>query len=285
SLLDKKVDIGLAGITINERREKIIDFSHPTLDSGLLILVNKNNNQIRFFESMRHLMGEGKRIIAPAAIAVIVFAIIFAHLLLWAESGAKTFSPTYFPAIFESLWLVICSMSTDSFGDYVPHTWLGRFITTGIIVGGVATFGLLIAQVSSFITLKKLRGKIAGPGDLKNKEVATMTESTSVPSLHKLGAHVSTVVKIEDAYTRLANKTVDAIVFDAPTLEAYMKSGTGNANQFEIIGGLFDKQKYGIAMQSGSNLRERINQAILALHDTGEYDSLQYKWFGEEERE
>ena len=48
-LAEKKIDVGLAGVTINESREKIINFSHSILDSGLLIAVDKNRNRLDFF--------------------------------------------------------------------------------------------------------------------------------------------------------------------------------------------------------------------------------------------
>lgn len=121
-IAEKKVDVGLAGITINEKRERIIDFSHPTLDSGLLILINAAGNRINILGSVKSLLREGHQIITRAALGVITFVLVFAHLLWIVEKNAKTFSPNYFPGIFESAWLVICSMSTDSFGDYVPHT-------------------------------------------------------------------------------------------------------------------------------------------------------------------
>ncbi len=278
----KKVDVGLAGITINAKREKIIDFSHPTLDSGLLMLVNKNNNQLKFFESAKFIWNEGEKIIAPAALAVVGFALVFAHLLMWAEAGAKTFSTTYFPAIFESLWLVICSMSTDSFGDYVPHTWAGRIVTTFIIVGGVAIFGLLIAQVSSFIALKKIKGKIEKPEDLKDMSVVTLTESTSALTLRKLGARATTVENVNDAYKKLSDAQCDAVVFDAPVIAAFVKDEEKNTAGLEVVGELFDKQKYGIALQSGSPLTEKINQALLTIRESGAYDVMYHKWFGED---
>ncbi|MBS3804096.1 MAG: transporter substrate-binding domain-containing protein [Oleiphilaceae bacterium] len=51
------VDIAIAGITITEEREKIVDFSDPYYDSGLRILVRANNNDIKEFEDL-----EGKDI-------------------------------------------------------------------------------------------------------------------------------------------------------------------------------------------------------------------------------
>jgi glutamine transport system substrate-binding protein len=40
------IDIAIAGITITEAREKIVDFSDPYYDSGLRLLVRVDNNEI-----------------------------------------------------------------------------------------------------------------------------------------------------------------------------------------------------------------------------------------------
>lgn len=46
------VDVALAGITITEAREKIVDFSDPYYDSGLRILVRANNNQVKTIKDL-----------------------------------------------------------------------------------------------------------------------------------------------------------------------------------------------------------------------------------------
>lgn len=51
------VDIALAGITITDEREKIVDFSDPYYDSGLRLLVRADNEDIKEFDDL-----EGKKI-------------------------------------------------------------------------------------------------------------------------------------------------------------------------------------------------------------------------------
>ncbi|MFD2191824.1 transporter substrate-binding domain-containing protein [Pistricoccus aurantiacus] len=51
------VDIAIAGITITDERDEVVDFSDPYYDSGLRILVGANNEDITSFDDL-----EGKRI-------------------------------------------------------------------------------------------------------------------------------------------------------------------------------------------------------------------------------
>ncbi|WP_328188053.1 transporter substrate-binding domain-containing protein [Marinobacter sp. OP 3.4] len=51
------VDIAIAGITITEEREEIVDFSDPYYDSGLRILVREGNEDVEALEGL-----EGKKV-------------------------------------------------------------------------------------------------------------------------------------------------------------------------------------------------------------------------------
>ena len=46
ALVDKKIDVALAGITIISQREKQVDFSFPYFESDLRILVRAGDNEI-----------------------------------------------------------------------------------------------------------------------------------------------------------------------------------------------------------------------------------------------
>ena len=51
------VDIAIAGITITDEREEIVDFSNPYYDSGLRLLVREGNDDIKEFDDL-----EGKKV-------------------------------------------------------------------------------------------------------------------------------------------------------------------------------------------------------------------------------
>jgi ABC-type amino acid transport substrate-binding protein len=279
-LAEKKIDIGLAGITIKEDREKIIDFSHPTLDSGLLISVNKNRNKLHLFKTTKNILNESHKALTAIILALFGFMFVFANLLWVAEKSAGTFSTNYFPGIFEALWLTVISMTTVGYGDYIPHTWLGRSVASVIIIMGAAVFGLVVAQFTAFLTVKKVTGEINNSRDLFNKKVATVEGSTSENTVRELGAVAVNTVNISEAYAKLQNEEIDAIVFDAPIAIYYEKNDI--SNNIQVVGEIFDKQQYGIALQQGSLLREKINQTILNLQESGQYEIVYKKWFGDD---
>src|SRR5690606_770166 len=52
-LQTRNVDVALAGITIRDDRKKVIDFSDPYYESGLAILVGKDNNDIKTAQDLK----------------------------------------------------------------------------------------------------------------------------------------------------------------------------------------------------------------------------------------
>lgn len=276
---DGGADVALAGITINKAREEIIDFSHSTLESGLLIIVAKNKNW-NIFSMIINLVRDGYKKILETFSYIIFFIVIFGNIVWFAERGVGTFNAQYFPGIFESFWWAIVTMSTVGYGDFVPHSWLGRIFSIMVILGGYIIFGFFIAETSSLITLSRLKNNINSYGDLAGKTVATVEQTVSVDALEEINSKVVTVKNIEKAYKKLKNGMVDAVVFDAPVLLYFIRKG--GAKDFEIVGDLFRPHAYGIVVNENAIiLREAINRVLLEIRESGEYDALYRKWFGD----
>lgn len=102
--------------------------------------------------------------------------------------------------------------------------------------------------------------------------VATVADTTSVPTLNNLGSVVVPVERIELAYEKLLQEKVDAVVFDSPSILYYtLNEGVGRVS---VVGPLFDIQYYGFMFPQGSELREPVNLALLKLRKSGEYDKI-----------
>ncbi|MFA5947086.1 MAG: transporter substrate-binding domain-containing protein [Patescibacteria group bacterium] len=275
----KKADVALGAITITEKREKIVDFSHPTFNSGLRILLSKKRSQIDFAGTIRAFVTQGYKQLIKPGLALLVITILFGHLLWLSERAGTTIDPTYFPGVFQAIWLSLSTIlgAGDWNGVYTASTWFGRSVLTLEQLANLAVLGLFIGEVTAFITTRKIRLNIEGPNGLKGKTVATVQGTTSEQVLKDLGATVVPVTKIDEAYEKLKKNKVEAVVFDAPVLLYY--SLNEGAEWSEVVGELFDPQDYGVMMQDDSPLRKDVNIAILALRESGAYDELYKKWF------
>ncbi|MEK7119966.1 MAG: transporter substrate-binding domain-containing protein [Patescibacteria group bacterium] len=277
----KKVDMAFAAITINEKREEIVDFSYPTFNSGLRILLSKNRAKVNVVSTLKTFFRQGyKQLIKPFVVLLIII-FIFGNILWFAERNAGVFEPTYFNGVFQSIWLSLSAIlgSPATIMVYGVHSWLGRIVIQLERLTSLAVLGLLIGEITAFITTRKIRLNIESPKDLKEKTVVTVEGTTSIDALKSFGANVVTVIKIDQAYEKLKSDEVDAVVFDAPVL-VYYALNDGN-KWAETVGELFDEQDYGFVLQERSTLREEINRAILTIKENGYYDVLYKKWFGE----
>lgn len=278
---EKKVDVAFASITINEKREEIVDFSHPTFNSGLQILLNKNRRNINFGSTIRTLFKEGYRQLIKPLLFLLLILFVLGSIVFFAERNGESIASSYFPGFLQAAWISLSSMLglDGGFFVYTVNSWLGRFIVAFGQIISLAIFGLFIGEISAFITTKKIKLNIEGPNDLKDKIVATVKGTTSEIILKDLGAKVIPVIKIDEAYKKLKNNQVDAIVFDSPVLIYYaLNDGVEWA---EVVGELFAKQDYGLVLHDDSDIRKDVNLAILKLRENGSYNALYKKYFGD----
>ncbi|MGI6364143.1 MAG: transporter substrate-binding domain-containing protein [Bacillota bacterium] len=71
---------------------------------------------------------------------------------------------------------------------------------------------------------------------------------------------------------------VDLVIIDKPVAENYIQKLGG----MKILGDPFTNEQYGIAVQKGETaMMNKINASLKKLMDTGEYDRIFAKWFGE----
>ncbi|GIX08212.1 MAG: ABC transporter substrate-binding protein [Candidatus Poribacteria bacterium] len=269
-----RADAGIAGITITRARETRMDFSHPYMESGLGVLV-RAQRQAALGPVLRTLLAPER---LRWVLALVGFVFLCGHLLWLAERGQGAINDRYIPGICEAFWCVMATVTTVGYGDIAPKTWLGRLAAVGVMLTGIAFFGVVIAQVSAGLTLQQLHSEIRGVEDLRGRRVATVAGSTSAERLQALGAQVVAVDGIEAAYPLLLAGSADAVVFDAPAL-MYYAHGEG-AGRVVLAGPLFDVQYYGIAVPAGSPLREAVNRALLEVRETGRYEEIYRRWFG-----
>ncbi len=275
ALSKKKIDVAIAGITMTAEREIDADFSHDTFNSGLQILI-QDKSKFNIFAILKSVFNKDMWIIL---LVTMFFVVLSAHAVWIAERfSGSNLDNTYFPGVFNAIWWVIVTITTVGYGDYTPTTYIGRIIGIITIMMGVGIIGLYIARVSSVHTLQTLNSDISSYRDLKNKKVATKRGSTSEKFLKELGAIVVSFEKIEEAYIKLKQNKVEAVVFDSPTILYYANNeGRGKV---KTVGEIFDKQNYGFGIQRGSQHFESINLSLLKVYDSGQYDVLYKKWFG-----
>jgi ABC-type amino acid transport substrate-binding protein len=271
---EHRVDLAMAGISVTSVRETQMDFSHPYMTAGIRILT-KTDDTPKLWLYVESAMGSG----AGRALAFLVgFIVICAHVFFVAERGSKSVSRTYLPGIFESAWFVIATMTTVGYGDLTPHRWLGRFVAFVVMITGIGLFGVLVADLSTAMTLQQLQARISQPSDLADRTVSSVRGSTSVDVARSFGAAVVEEDSIDSAIAALNEDAVDAVVFDGPPLLHYLQRRPDDANV--LVAGQLTSEAYAIAVPTGSAVLETVNRSLLVLEENGLRERLYAKWFG-----
>jgi ABC-type amino acid transport substrate-binding protein len=271
---DGKADAAIGAITITREREEEIDFTQPYFDSGLQIMVHDQGGS--------HLMSVIGSVPwgAIGALLGVFMAMMFVMAnVLWIveRKTSEQFRKGYLKGVGEGLWGVALIVATGEHGDRQGARVVKRLIVFFMWLVGVVLVAQLTATVSSTQTVDRLNSNIRGPGDLGGKKIATVRGTTAAEYLTEQGLQYVGVASAEEGTDLVLNGDVQALIFDAPTVQ-YLAAKRGNG-ALQVVGPIFVPQKYGIAVADGSPMRKRINRALLEMYEDGRYKTLYNKWF------
>lgn len=269
---DGVYDIAIAGITINDERETIIDFSHPYMRSGLGILVNKEKKWGAVYTVVEFIKNTWKDLVT-----FFIFMILCAIIMWYLERGKKSFNDKPVQGIGDAAYWANTTITSTGYGDKTPLTPQGKVFAVIVMYVGIYFMAPYItAKMSHMMNTESMKYSVNNSNDLRDKRVATVKSTTSVESLYKIGAKTIEYDNIDQCYISLKNKNVDAVVFDMPVLNYLTQKNNDN---IVMIKDIFDYQYYGIALKEGSPLREKINISLLKLTKSDDYNRLYNKWF------
>ncbi|SFC70202.1 amino acid ABC transporter substrate-binding protein, PAAT family [Bacillus sp. OV322] len=126
--------------------------------------------------------------------------------------------------------------------------------------------------------LVKKGSKITGIQDLKKgTKVLAVKGSTSAINIREK-APDTTVLEFEnysEAFAALKSKQGDALTTD----DAILYGMVDEDPSYELVGGTFTKEPYGIAVKKGNKkLVDELNKALKKLKDSGKYQEIHDKW-------
>jgi polar amino acid transport system substrate-binding protein len=255
-----EADAAVAGISITAEREAVIDFSFPFFDAGLQILTRVEDATTLTSAIPALLSAESLQFL----LVVIALTLVAAHILWWFERRTQSdFGKGYRVGIGQALWW--SAVTVVGFDDRPPSTLPGRLMALVWMFAGIFIIANLTATLSAGATVRELRSRINDIADLRDHRVVTVAGTTSAIYLATNGIGYRPVDHIDQAYELLLTGQADAVVYDAPVLRYFVN--TEGAEVVQVVGQVFEPEKYGVALPANSPLRERINQAILRLQD------------------
>jgi polar amino acid transport system substrate-binding protein len=271
-------DAGVAAISITAEREETVDFSKPIFNSGLQVMTRPAGG-VSFTDTLSTLFS------GPVEwlIILMVGMSLFVGAVIWAVERRDNpdFHRDARHGIFDGLWWAMVTMMTVGYGDRVPRRRIGRVLTIMWMMVGVVFIANFTAVITTNLTVSQIQGEVSGVDDLESGRVTTVRGTTSEAYLRESGVGAVLVETADEAFAALERSDTDAVVYDSPILRYYAE--TQGRGRVTVVGPVFDREYYGIALASDSPLTERLDQALLSLAEDGTYDAIYQRWFGNDQ--
>ncbi|MEZ0357638.1 transporter substrate-binding domain-containing protein [Mycobacterium sp. SA01] len=281
AVADGRADLAVGAISLTAQREKSFDFSQPTLDAGLQIMVPVHHTRpsVPGLGGFLDLLWSRTMLIWLSA--AVVVSVVPAHIFWFIErrTAKPVVSRSYFPGIFQAFGWGIGSLVGKNSTAATQSVTRALAILWGF--AGIVFVSFYSANLSATLTVAKLESKISGPADLYGKSVATVADTTASSYLRGMGIEATETRTIDDSYHLLNNADYDAVVFDAPVLRYYAAHRGEGA--VALAGPVFQDESQGYVFAINSPLRKPINQTVFLMREDGTYNLIKEKWFGDDE--
>ena len=282
ALKNKTADVGVGAISVTARREEVIDFTQPFYESGLQVLVSGSSGS--FADNILALVKNLFNIELIGAFALLMVTMFIISHLVWRFEhpvNGDMWPEDYRKGMWESFWWTISTLLVGGADNKGPVGVGGRIVAIVWMLLSIVLVSLLTASFTTTLTINTLKGDINGPGDLPGRKVATVTGSTAETWLTAKGAKVVPLATPAECVLALKSGDVAAVVYDAPVLQ--YEARKLNDDKLQMVGPVFERQNYALALQQDSPLRESLDLALLKLTEQGVGNELRKKYFGEDQ--
>src|SRR5438093_12807831 len=104
--------------------------------------------------------------------------------------------------------MALSTLATQA--ETMPRQWVARTLAIFWMFAGVVFVAFYTAQLTTTLTVERIRCAIEGPGDLPGKRVATLTGSTAADYLRDHYAQVQGFPTPAQMFTALLDGSADA---------------------------------------------------------------------------
>ena len=271
-----RADAAVAAYTMTAEREEVLDFTHPFYTSGLSIAVRAEGRGILG----TLLSGLFSRTLLTV-IVTLALVLLAAGTLVWLferRRNPQQFGGSPVAGLGSGFWWAAVTMTTVGYGDKAPLTPAGRFVGLIWMFASIIIISGFTAAIATALTVQSLGSAVAGPEDLPGRLVGTVGGSTSETYLVDRRIAVERYATVPEGLAALEAGDVDAVVYDAPLLRYYVNESYRRTLQ--VLPRTFERQDYAIVLQSGSVLREPVNQVLLEIVAGAEFDRLLERYLG-----
>lgn len=273
---DGTLDAAVAALTITADREKISDFTHPFFISGTGIAVPYAR------PSVWGALGALFSVEFIGVLLLLGLLLAATGLCIWLferKNNPEEFGGSAAEGIGSGFWWSAVTMTTVGYGDKSPKTFGGRIIGLIWMFGAILLISFFTASIASSLTVSQLETSVRGPADLPHVRVGTLTGSATASYLDHQRIRYTGFDTIEEGLRSVEHHEIDAMVHDAPILQHMI--GREFRNRLQVLPKTFNQQYYGIALPSGSALRDPMNLVILNTISSDSWEDIKNRYLGD----
>jgi len=276
-----RLNVGVSCTSITPEREKLLDFSHSIYETHSAIAIKKQ----RYIAVLINVFtNKTSRLFL---LYVFGAACIIGGIYYFLERNVnkKLYSMSS-PAKkrIEAFILGLLFITKGPFAYFHFKTLTGRVLTVFLALVTTLFIASITAILASSSTLGMLRSNIQGLNDLSGKKVGAIRGSTSSEFLTNHSIYHHMYDAIEEMVEALDTGRMAAIVADAAILKYLINKGKKEERytHLSVLPYQFEKQNYGFALEDNSPYEERINQALLRVRGSVEWEKALDKYFSGE---
>lgn len=281
SVAQGKADIAVSCLSMTQKREEIIDFSHPFFETHLAIAVKQHG----FLHTLKNFF-YNKRLLFVVGIIVGVAALIGGILYLLEHNiNDKIYSmKSKGGKLMEAFIAGLLFVTSGPIRFYEFKTLSGRTLSALLAVVSTIMIASITGLLASAFTLDQMRSEIQGPQDLAKVRVGVMAASTAFEYLQEQGINSRTFTDRQKLLAALNDGRLDAVVGDDVVLKYNIKKAQaeGRYETVSVLPFVFEKQNYAFALPDESPYLEKLNQTLLSVRDTPEWKVEIIKYIGKE---
>jgi ABC-type amino acid transport substrate-binding protein len=274
---DRQIDAAVAALTVTAEREESMDFTHPLHTTGLSIAVipRKASGWLRLLGALAS--WDFLKIVGMLALLLLIVG--FLTWVFERRRNREQFGGSAVDGIGAGFWWSAVTMTTVGYGDKAPKTLGGRLVALVWMFAALVVIATFTGAIASSLTVGQLESAVRGPSDLPRVRVAAVEASTGEAYLRSQRIGYRPCKTAREALRLLAEREIDAFVYDAPLLKYLVASEF--AGKLMVLPRKFERQDYAIALPAGSALREPINRVLLRKISQPQWQDTLYKYLGE----
>ncbi|XP_058093299.1 glutamate receptor 3.4-like isoform X2 [Magnolia sinica] len=278
---DNKYDAAVGDISIVTNRTRIVDFTQPYIESGLVVVATVKKIDSNAWAFLKPFSLEMWLVTFAFFLFVGAVVWILEHRINTEFRGPPSQQlVTIFWFSFSTMFFAHRENTMSTLGRAVLLIWL--FVV--LIINSSYT-----ASLTSILTVQQLTSRVEGIDSLisSNEPIGiqggSFTKNYLIEELNVAESRIVTLKHPEDYEIALLRGPkgggVAAIVDELPYIELFLS----NTNcKFRVAGQEFTKSGWGFAFQRDSPLAVDLSTAILTLSESGELQRMRDKWLSRE---